>query len=109
MEKQVMFFDGGTCESVIESENLPEVVALDATSFASQKPDLLYSATAPRTIKVTTSGGRVTETTEMHEYHVVGNDWKIQRVKAADLKTGDRGKADQAWTGRNNKRYSKPR
>ncbi len=90
VEKQVMFFDGGALESVIESENLPEVITFDGINFASQKPNLLYSAIAPRTIKVATRGGRISETTEMHEYHVVGNDWKIQRVKAAELKVGDR-------------------
>ncbi|MDI6822472.1 MAG: V-type ATP synthase subunit A [Actinomycetota bacterium] len=90
VEKQVMFFDGGALESVIESESLPEVITFDGISFASQKPNLLYSAISPRTIKVATRSGRISETTEMHEYHVVGNDWKIRRVKAAELKVGDR-------------------
>ncbi|MDI6892293.1 MAG: V-type ATP synthase subunit A [Actinomycetota bacterium] len=90
LEKQTISFDGGNIESVIESENLPEVITFNGNSFTSSKPNLLYSTIVPRTIKIATRGGRISETTEEHEYHVVRSDWRIQRVKASELKVGDR-------------------
>jgi len=87
-EKILLTGDG--IERIVEGSELPEIITFNGRGFVKAKPSLLYSSVAPATVRVITRGGRVCETTANHEYHVLGLDWKVRRVQAAELKPGDR-------------------